>query len=157
MTRDELIKQLRTCAGREGTCRDCPLVDEKWCSDNLKLEAAEMLQAYSQLDAIGDANTYQMAAMRTANEQCLNLANAGLGLTGEAGEAADLIKKHLFHGHELDKEALVKELGDVLWYVALAADLIGVKLADIMLLNVAKLRARYPEGFSEERSRNRDE
>lgn len=116
-----------------------------------------MLQAYLQLEAIGDANTYQMAAMRTANEKCLNLANAGLGLTGEAGEAADIIKKHLFHGHELDKEALVKELGDVLWYVALAADLIGVKLADIMLLNVAKLRERYPDGFSEERSRNRDE
>ena len=73
-------------------------------------------------------NEYQKLAMRTANEKCFNLANAGLGLSGEAGEATDIIKKHLFHGHELEKEHLAKELGDVMWYIALVATIIGFVL-----------------------------
>ena len=101
------------------------------------------------------ANEYQRAAMRTANAKCLNLANAGLGLTGEAGEAADLIKKHLYHGHDLDKDALAKELGDVLWYVALTASLIDKTMSEIIEQNIEKLKKRYPDGFSEERSKNR--
>jgi NTP pyrophosphatase (non-canonical NTP hydrolase) len=103
---------------------------------------------------------YQDLADRTRNkdltlEQCL--AMTGLGLGGEAGEAQDLVKKHLFHGHALDKEKLTKELGDVLWYVAVMANVIGVSLSEVAARNIAKLRARYPEGFSVERSVNRIE
>ena len=83
--------------------------------------------------------------------------NAMLGLTGEAGECADLVKKCAFQGHELDKEHLAKELGDVLWYVSLAADAVGMKLGDVMALNLKKLKARYPEGFDAEKSRHRAE
>lgn len=83
------------------------------------------------------------------------LLNGALGLTGEAGETADMIKKYIFHGHELDREALVKELGDVCWYVALLCKAIDVSLEEVLTKNIDKLKARYPEGFSESASINR--
>ena len=83
------------------------------------------------------------------------LANAALGLTGEAGEVAEHVKKHLFHDTPLDRDAVVKELGDCLWYVAALAGTIGVSLDEVAATNVEKLRRRYPEGFSAERSRSR--
>lgn len=100
-------------------------------------------------------NEYQKLAMRTANKKCRSLANVGLGLGGESGEVQDIIKKHLFQGHKLNIDKLAEELGDVCWYVALAAELIGVDLETVMQGNIDKLKARYPEGFSEEQSVNR--
>lgn len=79
----------------------------------------------------------------------------GLGLTGEAGEVADIIKKHVFHGHELDLDAIRKEMGDVLWYLTFLCNALGISLSDVMDVNAAKLRARYPDGWSKERSVNR--
>ena len=79
-----------------------------------------------------------------------------LGAADEAGEVAGLIKKHVFHGHPLDTVKLLKEIGDVLWYLNLLAALCGQDLGDVMEMNIAKLSARYPEGFfSTERSMNR--
>ena len=83
------------------------------------------------------------------------LGNGALGLVGEAGEVAELIKKHLFHGHPIDKAAMTEELGDVLWYVARLAAALGISLGDVAALNIDKLQRRYPDGFSPERSRNR--
>lgn len=80
-----------------------------------------------------------------------------LGISGEAGEVTDYIKKVAFHGHELDKDKLVKEIGDVLWYAALLADTIGINLEEIAIRNIDKLKIRYPEGFSHENSINRKE
>lgn len=80
-----------------------------------------------------------------------------LGLAGESGEVADLIKKHLGHGHSLDKGKLTKELGDVLWYIAVLSSEVGMSLEEVAEANLAKLRARYPEGFSTERSLNRND
>lgn len=100
---------------------------------------------------------YQELAMRTANKECMSLSNVGLGLTGEAGECADLIKKHLHHGHELDTEHLEKELGDVLWYVALGCTVIGITMDEVMSKNIEKLKKRYPNGFDTYRSNNRSE
>lgn len=102
-------------------------------------------------------NEYQKLALRTANEKCMSLSNVGLGLTGEAGECADIIKKHLHHGHELDAEHLKKELGDVLWYVAVGCEVLGTTMEDVMNLNINKLKARYPEGFDPEKSQHRKE
>jgi NTP pyrophosphatase (non-canonical NTP hydrolase) len=85
------------------------------------------------------------------------LANAALGLAGESGEAADLIKKHLFHGHALDTAKIRSELGDVLYYVAILANGVGLTLEEITEANSAKLKERYPEGFDPERSKNRPE
>jgi NTP pyrophosphatase (non-canonical NTP hydrolase) len=103
---------------------------------------------------------YQHLAQRTANHKLdlkTRLAAAGLGAAGEAGEIADHIKKHIAHGHELDHEKLIKEIGDELWYLAELATLLGIDLSTIAMKNVEKLKKRYPEGFSEERSINRNE
>jgi mazG nucleotide pyrophosphohydrolase domain len=106
-------------------------------------------------------NDYQKAALRTANllkfsEKGL-LTNGVLGLSGESGECADIVKKHLFQGHELDAEKLANELGDVAWYLALASYAIGYSLEAILQMNVDKLLKRYPDGFSAERSIHREE
>lgn len=102
-----------------------------------------------------ELNEYQQEAMRTAGERKDDLACHALGIAGEAGEVADLFKKHLFHGHDLDRDKVIKELGDVLWYVAVLAQRMGVQLSTVAERNIAKLRERYPDGFSSERSRNR--
>ena len=81
--------------------------------------------------------------------------NGVLGMTGESGECADLIKKHLFQGHDLDNEHMMKELGDVLWYVAITANALGYSLNDVMRANVFKLQNRYPNGFESEKSLDR--
>lgn len=99
---------------------------------------------------------YQSLAMRTADEQTRNLNVVGLGITGEAGEVADLIKKHLYHGHDMDYYELVKELGDVLWYVALGCEVAGVDMDYVMQVNIQKLKNRYPDGFNSERSIHRE-
>lgn len=105
-------------------------------------------------------NDYQKAALRTANKGKLSdtelLTNGVLGLSGESGECADLVKKHLFQGHELDAEKLANELGDVAWYLAVASYAIGYSLEAVLQMNVDKLRKRYPDGFSEERSIHRE-
>ncbi|WP_298820194.1 nucleoside triphosphate pyrophosphohydrolase family protein [Chloroflexus sp.] len=107
-----------------------------------------------------NANEYQHLALRTLADGLSSrerLINAALGLNGEAGEFADTVKKHLFHGHPLDRDALIKELGDVLWYVALACDTLDLSMEAVMAANIDKLRRRYPEGFSSERSQQRSE
>jgi NTP pyrophosphatase (non-canonical NTP hydrolase) len=81
---------------------------------------------------------------------------AALGLAGEAGEFANKIKKMVAHGHAITDDELSEELGDVLWYLAEAATACGLTLNEIAQMNVDKLRARYPEGFSEEASINRE-
>lgn len=87
--------------------------------------------------------------------QTNRLINGLMGLNGEAGEAIDILKKHLFQGHDLDREHLAKELGDVAWYLAVSADALGYSLEKVMQMNLDKLRARYPDGFETERSANR--
>lgn len=84
-----------------------------------------------------------------------SIAVMGLGIAGEAGEVADYLKKVLGHGHELDLMALAKELGDVLWYVAALATMHHLRLEDIAALNINKLRARFPNGFTESDSKAR--
>ena len=104
-------------------------------------------------------NEYQVEAMRTAsgmNQDYPMLLNGVMGLAGESGECVDLMKKHLFQGHELDKEHLAKELGDVAWYLAVSAHCLGYKLEDVLRMNVTKLRKRYPNGFDPDRSTKRE-
>ena len=105
-------------------------------------------------------NEYQDLAMRTLNQKLDKkdvLINGVMGLCGEAGEAIDIVKKHLAQGHELDKEKLIKELGDVAWYLAETAYALDIDLETVFKLNIEKLKRRYPEGFEKEKSINRDE
>lgn len=105
---------------------------------------------------------YQRNAARTARERHSfddprhsRIAVASMGLAGESGELIDALKKWVAHGHELNLTHVEKELGDILWYVAEIATVLDLKLSDIAEKNQDKLAARYPEGFSTERSRNR--
>ncbi len=105
-------------------------------------------------------NEYQKLALTTLNPELKEkdvLINGVMGLCGESGEAIDLVKKHLAQGHDLDKEKLAKELGDIAWYLAETAYAIGYPLEDILQMNIEKLKKRYPEGFRTECSLNRDE
>lgn len=81
---------------------------------------------------------------------------SALGLAGEAGEFANMVKKMTAHGHPLDKKALQDELGDILWYVAEAATACDLDLGETGQRNIHKLRQRYPDGFSEEDSLHRE-
>lgn len=118
-------------------------------------------------------NEYQQLAMRTndglnrlrledaiANQGDIlvsQLLNGALGLTGEAGEVSDLIKKGIFHEKGIDLEHLKKELGDCAWYLAMICDACGFALDDVMQTNIDKLKARYPQGFDTFRANNRTE
>lgn len=103
-------------------------------------------------------NEYQKLAMTTLNPELSEkdiLINGVMGLCGEAGEVIDIVKKWLAQGHELDREKIIKELGDVAWYIAEIAHVMGVSLEDVLQGNIDKLKARYPDGFSKSNSKNR--
>jgi len=89
------------------------------------------------------------------------LMTAAVGLTAESGEFTEIVKKIAFQGKELTEDNrihLVKELGDVYWYFTQALIGLGVDLNEVVLTNVMKLTARYPEGaFDVYRSENRVE
>ena len=105
-------------------------------------------------------NEYQELALRTLNPDLSErdvLINGVMGLCGESGEAIDIVKKHLAQGHPLDRWKLAEELGDIAWYLAETAHAIGYPLEEILQMNIDKLKARYPEGFSSENSINRSE
>ena len=105
-------------------------------------------------------NEYQKLAMKTLNPALDKkdvLINGVMGLCGESGEAIDIVKKWLAQGHDLDKEKLAKELGDIAWYLAETAYALEIPLEDILQVNIEKLAKRYPEGFATERSLNRED
>lgn len=106
-----------------------------------------------------EINEYQKLAMTTLNKSLSKkeiLINGVMGLCGESGEAVDLVKKHLFQGHELDKEHLAKELGDVAWYLAEVAYALDMDLDTVFKNNIEKLKKRFPDGFKVSDSINRD-
>ena len=107
-----------------------------------------------------DVNEYQREAMTLLNPALKEkdvLMNALMGLCGESGEAIDIMKKHLYQGHELDREKLIKELGDVAWYLAEAATGLDIDLSEVLQRNLDKLHARYPQGFDTNRSQHREQ
>ncbi len=103
-------------------------------------------------------NEYQKLAMKTLNPELEEkdiLINGVMGLCGESGEVIDIVKKWLSQGHDLDRDKIIKELGDVAWYIAEIAHVLGVPLEEVLKKNIDKLKARYPEGFSVDNSLNR--
>jgi len=104
-------------------------------------------------------NEYQRLAMKTLNPELDKkdvLINGVMGLCGESGEAIDIVKKWLAQGHELDREKLAKELGDIAWYLAETAYALEIPLEEVFRGNIEKLAKRYPEGFSAQRSVERE-
>ena len=105
-----------------------------------------------------EVNEYQKLAMRTVNPKLDKnsvLINGVMGLCGESGEAIDIVKKWFAQGHDLDREHLIKELGDIAWYLAETATALDVSLEEVFRGNIEKLQKRYPEGFDAEKSINR--
>lgn len=100
---------------------------------------------------------YQIEAGKTQSAVGDPLIMGAFGLAGEAGEVIDLIKKHLFHGHPLDHDKLTRECGDVFWYLACICRAAGIELDEVAAVNIAKLKARYGDEFSIEKSINRSE
>lgn len=155
-------------------CSGCKLGGANSCF--LFATDEEICRNYDKLISLTPTE-YQALAMRTNDKKCVSrvynsctdyfedidkpdpgeLLNGALGLTGESGEVSDMIKKYIFHGHDLDRDELIKELGDVCWYLALLCTAIGVDMSEVMSRNIEKLKARYPEGFSESASINRTE
>lgn len=105
-------------------------------------------------------NEYQSLALRTLNPDLDKrdvLINGVMGLCGEAGEAIDLVKKHLHQRHALDRDGLLKELGDIAWYLAETAYALDADLESVLKGNIDKLRHRYPQGFDTAKSIERTE
>ena len=116
---------------------------------------AEVYEIRNALRPAMTANEYQRQAMATLNPALDRkdvLINGVMGLCGEAGEAIDIVKKWLAQGHELDREKLAGELGDIAWYLAETAWALEIPLEDIFRQNIEKLKRRYPEGFDTKRS-----
>lgn len=93
--------------------------------------------------------------VQTITQDIGGLLNGCLGLAGEAGETLDIVKKWIFHGKELNPEHLKKEIGDVMWYIAMICYSMGFSLDEIMETNIEKLKNRYPNGFDTQRANNR--
>lgn len=143
---------------------------ERWAADNGIVNCFPRSNEETGVTAM-TANEYQKLAMRTNDgkmtERLRRPDMAGksydlggiiegcLGLSGESGEFTDLVKKWIFHEKPLDEEHIKKELGDVLWYVALLCESFGWKMEDVMSLNIEKLKKRYPNGFDPIKANNR--
>lgn len=126
-------------------------------------------QAEMNKNKIVSLDEYQEATLRTWNKKNDfggRVSNAALGLTGEAGEVADIVKKAIYHGHGFQPShcpgeeggntyKLALELGDIMYYVGIMAHEMGYTLQNIAEMNIAKLAKRYPDGFSREASQNR--
>ena len=101
---------------------------------------------------------YQSLAMRTCSIPVElakdRLMHAAFGVNSEAGEIAGILQKE-YQGHPVDRNHLLKELGDLMWFVAEACTALDASLDDVMRMNIDKLKARFPEGFSAEKSLHR--
>lgn len=89
-------------------------------------------------------------------EKSLDLLHASMGMVTEAGEFMDMMKKHLFYGKPQDTTNLKEEIGDILWYAAIALEALDTNFEEVMETNIAKLKARYPEKFTEDKALNRN-
>lgn len=105
-----------------------------------------------------DIKEFQNKSTRTINHALTTeqlISNMCMGISGETGEVIDIIKKHLYQGHDLNKEHLTEELGDVMFYITNLATLVGIDMQEVLQNNVDKLLKRYPNGFDKEKSINR--
>ncbi len=118
-----------------------------------------MSRVYSQ----ADYNEYKSMVDQLKAEEMLmhpsyttDIIHAAIGISTEAGELLDPIKKLLFYGKPLDHVNLDEEVGDLLWYIVLYCNARGITIFDLMETNYAKLRTRYGEKFTQDKALNRD-
>lgn len=111
---------------------------------------------YVKQSAATDLNEtgYMYAAARAVSS--IELLHASLGITTESGELTDILKKYILYNKDIDVINFKEELGDLLWYIALACRHLDVSMEEIFAQNNAKLRARYGEKFTAHAALNRD-
>lgn len=103
-----------------------------------------------------ESNDFDKISERLSSPDMLRLLHAAIGLQTETAEFSDMIKKHVFYGKPLDSVNLKEEIFDACWYMAIALDVLGYSFEDGFATNIAKLKARYPDKFSEDKAENRD-
>ncbi len=103
-----------------------------------------------------DREEYDSVLERLKNITAMRALHGAMGLSTEAGEVLDQLKKHLMYGKELDLVNLKEEVGDCFWYLALLAKTCGFTFEEAMELNIAKLKLRYADKFTEDAAINRD-
>lgn len=111
---------------------------------------------YQQLAELTENQDFPHIIERLVDSKTLRLVHAAQGMSTETGEFTDVLKKWIFYGSPVDEVNLEEELGDLMWYVAEAANALGANLGKIMATNIDKLRARYPEKFKEYDALNRN-
>lgn len=102
-----------------------------------------------------ESNDFKSINNRLDNEK-IRLLHVAMGIQTEAAEFTDMLKKHIFYGKPLDEVNLKEELFDMTWYIAIALDVLGYTFEEGFKTNIDKLKARYPEKFTEDSANNRD-
>ena len=92
---------------------------------------------------------------KVKDPQKLRMLHAAMGMATESSEFLDILKKHFFYGKPLDMTHAKKEVGDILWYMAVFCDATGTDFEELMQMNIDKLRARYEGNFSQDKAINR--
>lgn len=150
----------KKCGKIESTVRD-NLCDGCSGRASLKLVLSKLKKDTEVQDTLNRTN-YEHDKMMdrvippyVANQPWELLLNASLGLAGEGGEVADETKKVKYHGHPMDKDKYINELGDIVFYVKMACRALNITMEEVMKKNIEKLNKRYPNGFSTQDSLDR--
>ncbi len=111
---------------------------------------------YIELAKKTESNDHGPIIERLSRDATVRILHAAMGVSTEAGELLDAVKKYVFYGKPLDETNLFEEVGDIFWYLAIMADELGFDFETAMQKNIAKLQARYGAAFSSERAQKRD-
>lgn len=103
-----------------------------------------------------ESNDYEKIKLRLATRKIARLLHASIGMQTESGEFADELKRYIFYGKELDVTNLIEEIGDQLWYIAIALHELKSNFKEAEDLNIKKLFTRYGISFNKEGALNRD-
>lgn len=99
--------------------------------------------------------TGEMVA-RISDPTTIRLLHGAMGLCTESAELLDMLKKHIFYGKPLDLVNAKEEVGDNQWYAGLIIDILRTTMDEVLTVNINKLKARYPEKFTQFHAENRD-
>lgn len=99
---------------------------------------------------------FDIIAARLSDKSNIRILHSAMGVSTEAGELLDAVKKHIYYGKDLDKVNLFEEVGDLFWYLAILADELGFSFEDAMKKNNEKLEARYGKKFSSDKAIDRN-
>ncbi len=110
---------------------------------------------YINLAKVTELKDYNAPLKRLSTKE-MRLLHGAMGLASEAGEFLSPIKAHIYYGRELDETNLREELGDIMWYTAILCDILGCDFEEIWEKNIAKLKARYGEKYSDFYANHRD-